>query len=162
MASAERDRDSSAEITDEIAEDGPALRDAAAALERAARDEADAAATRDRLRDHPLDVIAPDAAVAPHLASGERVHALRASAILSGPGDKSGLGYGGTLYLTSRRLVHLGQVIVTVQLSDIAETDLAGDRLLLTLRSGEGLQVAVDRPRRLRAELAAAMREARG
>ena len=67
-----------------------------------------------------------------------------------------------TLYLTSRRLVHLGQVVLSVNLIDIEESSLAGERLLLTLRNGEGLTLDVDRPRLLRAEMAAAGQELRG
>lgn len=65
------------------------------------------------------------------------------------------------MYLTSRRIIHLGQVIVTVQLTDIVETSLAGERLLLTLRDGEGFTLDLDRPRLLRAEMAALTRERR-
>jgi hypothetical protein len=55
-------------------------------------------------------------------------------------------------------LVHLGQVVVTVQLTDIVETSLAGERLLLTLREGDGLSLDVDEPRLLRAQMAEAAR----
>jgi len=81
--------------------------------------------------------------------------------MLRAPGDDRALGYGGTLYLTSRRLVHIGQVTVNVQLRDIIETAVAGERLLVTLRDAEGLTLEVDRPRVLRTEIAAAMRAAR-
>ncbi len=83
---------------------------------------------------------------------------MRKRAILSGPGGESALGYGGSLYLTSRRLVHLGQVNVTVSLTDIVETSLAGERLLLTLPEGEGMTLDVERPRHFRAQMAAAQR----
>ena len=66
------------------------------------------------------------------------------------------------MYLTSRRIIHLGQVIVTVQLTDIGEASIAGERLLLTLRNGEGFTLDLDRPRLLRAEMAAVARELRG
>ncbi len=81
--------------------------------------------------------------------------------MLGTPGGDRAHGYGGTLYLTSRRLVHLGQVVVSVALTDIEETSLAGERLLLTLRAGEGLSLDLDRPRVLRAEIAAATRSLR-
>jgi hypothetical protein len=42
---------------------------------------------------------------------------------------------------------------MSVQLTDIVETSLAGERLLLSLRNGEGLSLDVDRPRVLRAEM---------
>lgn len=157
MHAGERDREGPTETAEPSTEDGPALRDAARAAERAALDEAAAADARERYRIQPLPSLTDDR-VAPHLARGEQVHSLRASAILLGPGDDTALGYGGTLYLTSQRLIHLGQVIVTVQLTDVAETSLAGERLLLTLRNGEGLRLDIDRPRLFRTELAAATR----
>src|SRR5688572_19877295 len=84
-------------------EEGPALRDATAAADRAARDEADADAARERLRETPLPIIPADERLAPHLAPDEGVHSQRRSAILSVPGGDRALGYGGTLFLTSRR-----------------------------------------------------------
>lgn len=161
MQAPERDRDPFAGTVDESTEEGPALRDASLTAERAAADEAAAEALRDRLHDAPLEAIEPDETIAGHLAPGEVVHGLRRSAILRAPGDDRALGYGGTLYLTSRRLLHLGQVIVTVQLNDIVETSLAAERLLLSLRDGEGLTLDVDRPRTFRTEIAAAMRALR-
>ena len=158
---AERGRDASADEIDASREIGPALRDAAAAAQRAANDEERAAATRTRLQDMPLDVLEPSEAIAPHLGADEDVHSVRERAILKSPGGDAALGYGGTLYLTSRRLVHLGQVVVGVQLTDIVETSLAGERLLLSLRDGEGISLDLVRPRELRAEIAAAMRAVR-
>jgi hypothetical protein len=151
-----------AEQVDGLTEDGPALRDAASVAARAEADEAEAAAARARFRADGLPSLDPDDAIAGHLAPNESVHALRARAILREPGGDRSLGYGGTLYLTSRRLVHLGQVIVSVQLADIEETAIAGERLLLTLRGGEGLTFDLDGPRLLRAEIAAATRGVRG
>lgn len=142
-------------------EEGPALRDAAHAASRIEADEAAALEVRDRLRAAPLPHLAPDERIGPQLSEGEVVHDLRPSAMLRAPGDDRALGYGGTLYLTSRRLVHIGQVTVNVQLRDIIETAVAGERLLVTLRDAEGLTLEVDRPRVLRTEIAAAMRAAR-
>ena len=136
---------------------GPALRDASATADRIAADEADAAAARDRLRLQPLDTIEVEGVARTHLEPGELVHSLRTSAILGVPGDR-GLGYGGSLYLTSRRLLHIGQVTMSVRLDDVAETTVAGERLLVTLKNDEGLSFTIDRPRLFRAELAAAMR----
>ncbi|HUF07132.1 MAG TPA: hypothetical protein VMP86_07065 [Candidatus Binatia bacterium] len=158
MHLAGRDRDASAETVDSSTEEGPALRDAGAAAGRADEDEAQAAAARDQFRTAPLQTLEADDAIRDHLAEGELVHTLRRHAILRAPGGDAALGYGGTLYLTSRRLVHLGQMVVTVQLTDIVETSLAGERLLLTLREGEGVSLDVDRPRLLRAEIAQAGR----
>lgn len=160
MQPEERDQDPTHSAV-EIPEEGPALRDATAVADRAAQDEAEADAARERLRDAPMPVIPADARLAPHLALGEGVHSERRSAILSVPGGDRALGYGGTLFLTSRRLIHQGQVMVTVQLTDIVETSLAGERLLLALRDGEGMAFDLDRPRLFRAEIAAAMRALR-
>ena len=151
----ERNRDPLDRVPEESTEEGPALRDAAAAAARAAADEEAAAAARDRFRIEPVPAIEADEAVRGHLEPDETVHALRRRAILSAPGGDGALGYGGTLYLTSRRLVLLGQVEMSVRLADIDETSLAGERLLLTLRNGEGFALDLDRPRVLRAEMAA-------
>jgi hypothetical protein len=161
MHLAERDRDHSSPKVERSTEEGPALRDAAAVAERAAADEADAASARERFRDGPMPSIEPDERIVGHLTPGESVHDLRTHAILNAPGGGSALGYGGPLYLTSRRLVHLGQVSVTVQLNDIVETSLAGERLLVTLPAGEGMALDLDRPRLFRAQMAAAVRELR-
>ncbi len=132
-----------------------------AAARRASEDEAAASEARERFLREPLPTITPDDQIAPHLARDEGVHALRRHAILRGPGDDRALGYGGTLYLTARRLIHLGQVVVTVNLADVQETSLAGERLLVTLRDGEGLSLDIDQPRLLRAEMAAVTRALR-
>jgi hypothetical protein len=162
MHLAGRHRDRSAEHAERSTEEGPALRDAASAAARAADDEEAAAAARDRFRIGPIPAIDADDDVRGHLSPGEALYALRRRAILSTPGGDGALGSGGTLYLTSRRLVHLGQVVVSVNLIDIEESSLAGERLLLTLRNGEGLTLDVDRPRLLRAEMAAAGQGLRG
>jgi hypothetical protein len=163
MHLAERNRDRSASYPAERStEEGSALRDAEAAAARAADDEEAAAAARDRFRIAPIPAIEADDEVRPHLEQDERVHALRRHAILRAPGGDGALGYGGTLYLTSRRLVHLGQVVMSVSLTEIVESSLAGERLLITLRNGEGLTLDVDGPRLLRAEMAAIGRELRG
>ena len=154
MHLAGRDRDPRSEQTDLSTEEGPALRDAANAAARASEDEEAAAAAREAFRISRIAPIEADDAIRPHLAPDERLHALRRHAILRPPGGHGALGYGGTLYLTSRRLIHLGQVVVSVNVADIVETSMAGERLLLTLREGEGMSLDVDLPRLLRAEMA--------
>lgn len=146
--------------TDVPTEEGAALRDAAATADRIAADESEAATARTRLRGEALGTMEPDDVVRTHLESAELVHSLRRSAILGVPGDR-GLGYGGSLYLTSRRLLHIGQVTMTARLKDISEITVAGERLLVTLANDEGLSFTIDRPRLFRAEVAAAMRSSR-
>lgn len=144
-----------------VSEGGPALRDAATTAERVAADEREAEDLRERLRDRPPASLEPDEKIAAHLADGEHLHALRRSAILREPGGDDGLGSGGPLYLTSARIVHLGQVVMSIQLHDILEASIAGERLLISLPDGEGFSIDIARPRAFRAELAAAIREAR-
>lgn len=128
------------------------------AIARAEVDEHEAIRIRERLRNEPMPALEPDSVVGAHLEQGELVHGLRVSAILRAPGDDRALGYGGTLYLTSHRLIHIGQVTVTVQLKDVVETSLVGERLLVTLRDGNGIALDVNRPRTLRTEIAASLR----
>jgi hypothetical protein len=52
-------------------------------------------------------------------------------------------------------------VVLSVSLVDVMESSLAGERLLLALRNGEGLTLDVDQPRLLRAEMAAVGQELR-
>ena len=162
MHLAGRGQDRPADTADVPTEEGPALRDAGATAARIVDDEERAAEVRARFASERLPALDADEAIMGHLTQGESVHALRRRAILRAPGGDNALGYGGTLYLTSRRLVHLGQVEMSVQLTDIVETSLAGERLLLGLRDAEGLSLELERPRELRAEIAAAMREVRG
>jgi len=69
-------------------------------------------------------------------------------------------GYAGTLYLTSRRLIHLGQVTFAVPLTQIEEVSIVGERLLLTLSSGEGVSFDVSEPRLLRVMIGVARKTA--
>ena len=135
----------------------PALADAAALVARAEADEASAADARERFRHEPMPAQQPDDTMRPLLEAGEVVHTARSAAILNTTTGASPLpGYGGTLYLTNRRLVHVGRVVVSIDLEQIRELSLAGERLLLTFDGGEGISLDLDRPRLLRVEIAAA------
>lgn len=119
--------------------------------------DADEAAARDVRRqtaEGGLDPLMPDPMVAPYLTADEVVFAQRARAVLNAERDVPG--YLGAVYITSKRVLHLGQVVVSVHLRDIAESALAGERLLLTLRNGDGVTIDVPAPRLFRAQLAAA------
>ena len=143
---------------------GPALRDARSIVERSTVDEDAADELRSRYQADAIEPLEPDATIAALLEPGESVFAVRESAIMN-PGDPehphSLPGYGGTLYLTSRRLVHVGQVVLSVALSDIQEAVVIGQRLLLTLRNGEGMSLEIDRPRVFRVKVSAALQSAR-
>ena len=69
---------------------------------------------------------------------------------------------GGSLYLTSQRLVHVGEASREVSLDAIQETAVSLERLLLLdLTDGSDLAIEVDQPRLLRVQLAAARANAR-
>lgn len=133
------------------------IQDAADVVERIDADEAAAREARDRYLVEPITPTAdqPDRSVVGDvLAADEVVYAQRGSAILNA-GRSEVPGYGGRLYLTRTRLVLVGQVTVAIQLADVVETSIGGDRLLLTLRNGDGVELDVGQPRLLRTEIAA-------
>jgi hypothetical protein len=144
----------------------PALRDAAAILARAQADEVAADQARERYRTRPMAALDPDARIGPLLAPGERVLAVRRSAMVDRrepvPGSDEPSGLAGDLYLTSRRLVLVGRHTLAFDVDEIEETLLAGDQLLLVMRGGQGAALGVDQPRLLRVEIAAARRPAGG
>lgn len=138
----------------------PAVRDASEVLARVAEDEAAADAARERYRNQPMTAIRPDPRVAARLAPGEVVFATRMPAILDRreprPDTGAPTGLAGELYVTSRRLILLGRVRLSIDLDAIDEAVMSGERLLLALRDGRGVAIAAARPRLLRVEIAAA------
>jgi hypothetical protein len=145
--------------------EGPALRDAAAIASRVAEDQAEADRARDRFRGEPMAALEPDARIAPLLELDEQVVAMRRSALLERrqppPGSDAPSGIAGDLYLTSRRLVLVGRLTLSFELADIEQVMLAGERLLLVMRDGQGAMVDAPGPRLLRVEIAAARAAAR-
>ncbi len=161
MSLAERD-DAETPPSPETGRPDPALADAAALLARAEADEAAAADARERFRHEPMPALAPDDRLRSMLESGEILLAARTGAILNTTTGTSPIpGYGGTLYLTNLRLVHIGQVVISIRLEQVRELSLAGERLLVTFDGGEGISLDLDRPRLLRVEIAAARAAAR-
>ncbi len=133
--------------------------DAVEVLRRIESDEQAARDARARYREAgitPLDEVPPTNR--PVLGANEAVYAYRLGAVLNA-GRRDVPGYSGLLLLTATRLVLDGQVTVTIPLADLTETALGGERLLLSLRNGEGLTLDVGQPRLFRAEIAA-VREA--
>jgi hypothetical protein len=140
---------------------GPGLRDAQAIVARIEADEAAAAAARRSAADG-LAFMEPDAIIGPELREGERVHALREGALLNRLDGGVLPGYAGRLYLTDRRLVHAGQALFSLALSTLDEASIVGERLLLTLASGEGVSFDVAQPRLLRTQIGIARTAHRG
>lgn len=141
--------------------DSPALRDAAILLARTEADEAAAAAARAHYETESLPTLGVEDDVAQELRGDEALHARRSSAMLNRLDGAGTLpGYAGTLYLTSRRLIHIGQVTFAVPLTQIEEVSIVGERLLLTLSSGEGVSLDVAEPRLLRVMIGVARKTA--
>jgi hypothetical protein len=137
-----------------------ALRDAHKVAARIGADEAAADAERARLSTEPLPHLADGIEPRVRLRPDETVHAIRQAALLED--SRTATPTGGTLYLTSRRLVHMGSDVREVNLRSIAETAVALERLLLVdLADGTDLAIEVDQPRLLRVQLAAARAAAR-
>jgi hypothetical protein len=142
------------------APDAAALRDAAAIAQRISADEQAADAERARLVTGELPDLDPQVHGALELTDGELVHAIRHAALLD-EGDAA-MPRGGDLYLTSRRMIHVGESSREISLDAIEESAVSLERLLLLdLTDGSDLAIEVDQPRLLRVQLAAARANAR-
>lgn len=134
--------------------DGPAR------VEPPESDEEAASRARARYRSEPMTPLDPAPDVARFLEPGERVLALRRGVRCERRQREqradAANGLTGDLFVTSRRLVFLGSLAVSVDLGEIADAVLAGERLLLVMRDGRGVAFDVERPRLLRVEIAAA------
>jgi hypothetical protein len=141
-----------------------AVRDAQRIAERIGQDEAAADEARQRYRSELLPSLPPDERVRPWLREGEVVHATREHALLEGTPDSGEPTRDGGLYLTNQRLLHVDGRPHPGQwaLEDFEEMVAALERLLLVrLRDGSDLVLETDSPRRLRVEVATAVRTAR-
>lgn len=137
-----------------------ALRDAQQVAARISADEAAADDERARLAQDRLPTLSDGIEQRIQLGADEVVHAIRQVALLESA--DGAMPQGGTLYLTSHRLIHAGQGLHEVELSAIAETAVALERLLLVdLADGSDLAFEIDQPRLLRVQLAAARAAAR-
>ena len=113
-----------------------------------------------RYRGQPLLALEPDARIAPLLAPDEHVLAVRRSVMLDQYPSRSGsdvpAGVGGDLYLTGRRLVLLGRIALSLDLDELEEVGLSGERLLLVMRDGSSVSLDAAEPRLLRVEIGCA------
>jgi hypothetical protein len=140
--------------------EGAGVRDAQSIADRIASDEAAADEARRAYQTGGVPAIEPDAAATALLQAGEILHAVRASALLeeAAPVANAAMPRGGTLYLTSERLIHTGAESTELLLADIEEMGVALERLvLIRRRDGSDLALEVDQPRLLRVQLAAAV-----
>ena len=137
---------------------GPGIRDAEEILIRAREDEREAFEARARYRTDGLPTIEPDDVIADSIGPNELVFVVRPSTLVSshlrGDGTDD---FAGRLYVTSRRLILLGRTTLEVELDQIDELALAGERLLITLIDRTGLSIDTAQPRLLRVQIAAAL-----
>ncbi len=107
----------------------------------------------------------PDDRIAPLLGPGERVLAVRHSAVLDRrlPPARSGgqASLAGDLYVTSKRLVLVGPLTMVIDLDEVEDAVVSGERVLLVMGDGRGAALDVARPRQLRVEIATARAFAR-
>jgi hypothetical protein len=136
---------------------------------RAAADQAAADVARRGFSRDAVPALPPDERIAPLLAPGEGVVAVRHEALLDrrepAPGTQLAPGVAGALYVTSRRLVFVGRVTLSFALVEVEDAVVSGERLLLVLRDGHGVALGVAQPRLLWVEIAvarAAVRSSQG
>ena len=139
------------------APDDAAIRGAEAILGRES-DASSAPASPSPPEASPSGCLDSDPVIASHLACGEHVLVVRADTIFDRrqPDSRETSGLRGRLYLTSSRLVLLGETTVAIPLDDIEETTLWGEQLLVSLPGGRCLTLHVDHPQALRTEIGAA------
>lgn len=140
-------------------DDEAALRDAGRIADRIGQDEAAAHEARLTYQVQGLPAIQADGAGV-FLQPGETLHAVHGSALLEDAEqtDRAAHPRGGTLYLTSERLVHTGVASSELSLAAIEEMGIGLERLvLIRLRDGSDMAIEVDQPRLLRVQLAAAI-----
>lgn len=123
-------------------------------------DDEEASAERRRYRNHGIEPIAPDPCIGALLEPAEQVLACHRWVALDrhqrSTGEAPSASVRGDLYVTTARLVHVGPQVDVVELDDIEDAALVGDRVLLVTRGGAGITVDTDRPRLLRVQMAAA------
>jgi len=152
--------DASLPLPTPVGMEGAAVRDAHNIAARIAADEAAADEARQSYKAGGLPAIEPDAGADAILQPGEILHAVHASALLEEAPliDEAAQPRGGTLYLTSQRLIHTATESTELPLPEIEEMAIALERLvLIRRRNGSDLALEVDQPRLLRVQLAAAI-----
>ena len=125
-----------------------------------ADDAAAARAARSCYAEHGLRCVEPDAALGPLLLTSERVVAASRGVVVHArfePGSAEGHRCDpGDLYVTTRRIVLVGQRASCLALDTIRDAVVANDRLVLILDGGRAVAVETPRPQLLRAHIAIA------
>jgi hypothetical protein len=141
-------------------DDHVALRDAAEIAERVREDEAAADEARARYVVEPLGPIDVFPALAPYLQTGELLLIVRPKVLIELPFEGAGENrrLRGDLCITDRRLLIVDDGMVeAVDLAAIVEIGVVGDRTLqLSVSTGRGIAIDLDRPRLFRVQVQAA------
>jgi hypothetical protein len=126
----------------------------------AASDELLALRARQQYRESGIPALAADEFVAPLLDHEERLLGSRDPATVRmvdiDDGGRAIRLEEGRLYVTDRRLLHVGSRTESVELLNIDELAMADDRILVTLAGSRGLTLDVENPHQLRVLIAAA------
>lgn len=106
-----------------------------------------------------ISPVEPDDLVAPHLQDGEHLLEERARATLREVDEPSraSLDVDGWLYVTNRRLLHVGVAAASIPLLEIDEISVTTRGLLIQLRGPGGVILGLPQPRRVRVLIAAAI-----
>jgi hypothetical protein len=155
--------DRRAPITDPQAVTGIPVRSAGITTLEASVDAAAADVRRRQLRERGIVPIEPDTRIASMVGPEEHVVAVRQAVSLERRRGwrQPGRGLLGDLYVTTHRLVHLGQQPVEYALADVREVVVATGSLRLVVAGSLGVEIRVSDPRVLRVEIAAAREAAR-
>ena len=134
-----------------------------ASVAETATDEASADDARRRLREHGIVAMEPDERIGVMLAPGELVVAMRRAIAFERRKDVFDPDQAprGDLYVTTARLVCLGQVPVDLPLLEIREAVVATGALRLVVGDGRGLEIRTGDPQLLRVEISAVREAAR-
>jgi len=123
-------------------------------------DDVAASEARVRYRTCGVEPVEADEGIRGLLVSGEDVVAVRRNVALdrrlASAREPVVDSIRGDLYVTTKRLVHVGDCVLTFDLEEIEDSALAGDTVLLLLGDGVGVALRTDRPRLLRVQIAAA------
>lgn len=126
-------------------------------------DEASADEARRRLRRQGIVALEPDERIGVMLAPDEHVVAVRRAICFERRKDNMDPDQWlrGDLYVTTSRLVCLGQVAVNVPLVEIREAVVAPGALRLDVGDGRGIEIRITDPSLLRVEIASVREAAR-
>lgn len=126
-------------------------------------DEEAARHARDQYRESGIPPLEPDAELAAHLVEDEHLLGIRERASLGRIDEalQAAVRDEGSLYVTNRRLLHIGSQVTSVPLSEIDELAMADDRILVTVAGARGITLDAPYPRHLRVLIAAAKSAAR-